>query len=295
MPKNSSESNELTPLLLETDVGVISGLQRAVRPSGETGNAPLTLVLHAAGGGARSLARLSQLLELPGQLVIPDLNGYNQTNVTAEAVSPLNAVEQHLLVISTLVDKLRHPQQNVVLIGHSMGGFLCLKAAVEDRFPITALAIVEPVAFSVLDSVVDADARAEDLNKVMALDSALKAAGNAENALADFIAYWGQTDWASLPASMREGLLTQVKQIGTEALAVAHDKTPTDNYLKLQLPVLLMQGANTQRPAAAVVKRMADLLPQVEVEVIEGAGHMGPVQQPAEFATAINRFLSTYS
>lgn len=290
---------ELAALHVETPVGIIGGLRHVnatplntTAPSNKT--TPLTVMLHAVGGGARSLRNLANALMVPGDLLIPDLNGYGQTALKPEFERELNAVEQHLLIVRTLIDHYRQADQPLILIGHSMGGFLSLKTAFSNRFPVAALVAIEPVAFNVLDPIEDLDARSEDLEKVLALHDALNT-DIVEPALSEFIAYWGQTDWTSLPEGMRAALIGQVVQISAESLAVARDDTSVNHYRTLQTPVLLMYGSSTQRPAAAVVQRMEKLLPVVETSVVDKAGHMGAVHMSRAFALQINEFLKSHS
>ena len=281
----------LAPLLLHTDAGVIGGLQRTAGAYHQEGGAPLIVLLHGAGGGARSLVKLGQSLQIQGSLLIPDLNGYGRTQLGSEVVCNQNAVAQHRLVIDSLLAAYCQPGQVVIIIGHSMGGFLGLLTALSDKWPIAAIVAIEPVAFSVLDPEKDADARAEDLDKVLALDAALRN-GEPEPALAQFISYWNNVEWTVLPDSMREALLQQAVQIGADTLAVARDGTPPELYRRLTLPVLLLQGRASPRPAVAVVQRLQELLPAVEFKIIDEVGHMGVIQQPHLFTPLINDFLT---
>lgn len=282
----TASNTGFVPLQLQTPDVSVSGVQKAAVSDQQ----PLTLLLHSAGGGSRSLAALAGMLDTTGGILVPDLNGYGRTVVNVETAGNSAALDTHRLVIDTLLGETLKPQQKLIIVGHSMGGFLGLLTALAEKWPVSAVVAVEPVAFSVLDPVADAAARAEDLEKVLALDAALKA-GDPEQALGEFIGYWGNTEWAVLSNSMRAALLQLAPQIGRETLAVAHDATPPGAYKKLKLPVLLLQGTDTVSPASAVINRLQVLLDRVEVKCIPGTAHMGPVRQPELFAAVINTFL----
>jgi len=286
----------LAELELDSDDVIIGGLQNAIAASRQPSGTPLTLVLHGAGGGARSVAGLGQLLNAGGPLLIPDLYNYGRTgcssrSINVEASERSDALERHRHVIETLLAVYGHPQQSVFIVGHSMGGFLGLLTALAKQRRVSALVAIEPVAFSVLDPVEDATARAEDLDKVLALHAALKA-GDPESALADFIGYWSNVEWTALNDSMRQALLEQVSQISSETLAVAQDNTSPDCYRKLEIPVLLLQGELTVPPALAVVKRLRNLLQKVDVQTIAGVAHMDVARRPELYAPSINDFLN---
>ncbi len=305
-------SQELEKFKLQTDVGVIGGLQNAVAANRQTGEAPLTVVLHGAGGGARSVAGLGQLLQVDGPLFVPDLSGYGNTKLTGNtklsgntkitrntkiteiSAQKPDALALHRLVIDTLLESYCQPGQSVVIVGHSMGGFLGLLTALAGKWPVSALVAIEPVAFSVLDPVEDAEARAEDLHKVLALDAALKT-DQAEAALAGFITYWSDVEWSAIGGPLRQFMLAQVDQIAAETLAVAQDQTPPESYRHLQVPVLLLQGELTVAPATAAVRRLQNLLPSVEVKTVAGAGHMEVARQPMLFAPQINEYLNRHT
>jgi pimeloyl-ACP methyl ester carboxylesterase len=288
MKKDSNSA--LVPFRSKVSHGQISGIQS----KGTSSQSPPTLLLHSAGGGSHSLATMAAMLRTEGHVLIPDLDGYGQTWLSACANPQLNALAAHRQVIDSVLGEVLEPQQSVVIVGHSMGGFLGLLTAMADKWPVSAVVAIEPVAFSVLDPVEDAAARAEDLEKVMALSAAVKA-GAPEAALGDFIGYWGNTEWEALGKTMRSALLKLAPQIARETFAVAHDTTQPDQYKKLNLPVLLLQGADTVAPAIAVINRLQALLQHVEVQRIPNTAHMGPVRQPDVYASIINEFIQCYA
>ena len=119
----SHDKQQLKPFQLITTALEIGGLYRAA----DDERTPLTLMLHSSGGGAQSLAPLAKRLRVPGSIVIPDLCGYGSTRATTSSND--GALEQHLNVIEAVVQECCHGDQPLVVIGHSMGGFLALLTA----------------------------------------------------------------------------------------------------------------------------------------------------------------------
>jgi pimeloyl-ACP methyl ester carboxylesterase len=72
-----------------------------------------------------------------------------------------------------------------------------------------------------------------------------------------------------------------------------HDLWP--KLRRLQVPLLLVYGeeSDTFLPGSAHALRRA--LPQAELHGIRGAGHLVPLEQPAEVGAIINRFLESTS
>jgi pimeloyl-ACP methyl ester carboxylesterase len=65
--------------------------------------------------------------------------------------------------------------------------------------------------------------------------------------------------------------------------AVSYHDLAIERLTVLQMPVLLLQGAQSPTITHAMSKLRA-LLPQGQRLVIEGCGHMGPVQTPQAIA-----------
>ena len=60
------------------------------------------------------------------------------------------------------------------------------------------------------------------------------------------------------------------------------DRTPHQAYALLEVPVLLLGGQRSTLAAHRVLETMAAHIPNARHEVIEGAGHMGPLTHAAE-------------
>jgi len=59
----------------------------------------------------------------------------------------------------------------------------------------------------------------------------------------------------------------------------------------IRLPTLLLYGQDDQRSPLAVVKEFHDRMPDSELVVIPGAGHICNMEAPAEFNAHVRRFL----
>ena len=243
------------------------------------------LMLHACGAGAKPLQKLALSLAADRfQIIIPNLAGYGGSFHNDKTLGP---IEQHLEIIDYL---LTQATTRYRIIGHSMGGFLALRAALLWPDKVSSVTAIEPMAFGVLDTKDDADALAADRNVIAVLNEALEAQ-QPDRGLAAFIGFWNDTSWTDLPASMQTLLCQLSEQINTEATAVSYNPTPAAVYSGLEQPVQLIVSERAPLPARRIVERLQEIIPQAEQYWVAGAGHMGPLTHPDKFARLISRFL----
>jgi pimeloyl-ACP methyl ester carboxylesterase len=61
---------------------------------------------------------------------------------------------------------------------------------------------------------------------------------------------------------------------------------------KIAVPTLLLAGSDDTTAPARLMARMAEKIPGAELVVLDGCGHLGPLDQPERFNAALERFLS---
>jgi 3-oxoadipate enol-lactonase len=85
---------------------------------------------------------------------------------------------------------------------------------------------------------------------------------------------------------------TSVETI-TDALAAMRDRADSVPLLETlgDLPTLVVVGAEDRLTPPDAAQRMADAIPGAELVVVEGAGHVPPVERPATVNEALQRFL----
>jgi pimeloyl-ACP methyl ester carboxylesterase len=60
---------------------------------------------------------------------------------------------------------------------------------------------------------------------------------------------------------------------------------------KIAVPTLLIAGSEDRTAPAPIMASMQRRIPGSELVVLEGCGHLGPMDQPVEFNAALERFL----
>ncbi len=177
----------------------------------------------------------------------------------------------------------------VDLIGHSFGGVAALTLALARPAQVRSLVLYEPVLFAA------AMARGIDAAALFAPFAAALEAGDRCAAARSFKALWGTgEDWAALPAPQREALVSRIHLVPAANAALFDDRgglLAPGALARVDMPVLVLHGDRSPPVAAAIAEDLAARLPHAVIEVVAGAGHMGPVTHPATVAGAIARHL----
>lgn len=63
----------------------------------------------------------------------------------------------------------------------------------------------------------------------------------------------------------------------------------------IRVPTLLVAGSDDRTAPASVMQRMAPRIPGAELEILEGCGHLGPMDQPGAFNVALLAFLQRHA
>jgi abhydrolase domain-containing protein 6 len=236
---------------------------------------PLLPFLSAGEGGAfRSLRCIA--VDLPG------CAGSDKPDIpysTASLVDFLDSFRQALGLDS------------IILVGHSMGGQICVHFA--ERFPqaVQKLILIAPdglageeggwLAVTGLGPLVEAGLMLANRSFV---EIALRAVVFSDQGLVS----------PALVDCFAEGLLTPEGVRATAEIArgvIGHD--PVDGILpRIRQPTLVIWGAEDRLLKPSWGHRFVALLPEAELFVLPGCGHAPMLEKPAETAGLIAAFLS---
>jgi pimeloyl-ACP methyl ester carboxylesterase len=164
----------------------------------------------------------------------------------------------------------------VVLGGHSMGGAIAQVMALDHPERVAGLVLIGTgaklrVAPALLDVILT------DFESVLAL----------------------MADWTFGPAAPAE-----LKELGTKAMgetepAVLHgDFTACDLFdirdrlAEIRVPTLVIGGTDDKMTPLRFSRYLAEGIPGAQLEILEGAGHMMALEQPAAMASAVTEFMN---
>lgn len=232
--------------------------------------------LHGVGGGqAAWQAQVAHFSRLGYPCRAWDQPGYGGT----PAVQPytLEAVTEHLR------KQLDH--RPAVLVGHSMGGFIAQEAYA--RFPhlVKALALCfTSAAFG---------GGGEFARQFIAARIGPLDAGNTMAEVAARLMptmRGGRSDPAGL--ALAERIMSAIPpETYRKAVQLLTTFDRRENLARIAVPTLLVAGSDDKTAPPSIMQKMAELIPDAQYMVLEGCGHLGPMDQPDAFNAALERFL----
>jgi len=236
------------------------------------------LFLHGLGGGHHAWdAQLQHFAKLGYAAHAWDQPGYGHSAM----VEPYD-LEQVTAALARLIQSLGEP---VVLVGHSMGGLIAQEAYFRHPQLVKALALCFTSAAFVGGSNFAKQFVAE---RIGPLDDGKSMADLAAQNMPTHRG--GKSDPAGVEHAQRI-----MAEIPPETYRKAvHLLTTFDrraDLAKIAVPTLLVAGSDDKTAPPAIMASMQRKVPGSELVVLEGCGHLGPMDQPAEFNAALERFL----
>lgn len=205
-----------------------------------------------------------------------DLPGHGQSE-TDEGRSPERQAADAVLDI--LGDGPAH------LVGHSFGGRVMARAALERRSAVASLTLIEPMMFHLLEEA--GDPLAEDERVASAAYANALATGDREAQARAFMARWGNgVAWEDLPARLRAYAIERIHFIDRSAEDVMGNppgQMTLSALSSLPGPVRILYGAQTVGAAIGIARHVGRSV-GAEPTAIPGAGHMVAITHPVEVA-----------
>lgn len=254
----------------------------------EAGAGPGVVCLHANASSSRQWRGLMERLAPSHHVLAADLHdaGAGPRWSEARRIRLLDEAE-------ALAQVLARAGERPAIVGHSYGAAVALIAALADPTGVRALALYEPVLFSLVDADRPPPNAADGIRAAVAEAAAFVDAGDTDRAAERFIDYWmGEGVWRLMAEPRQAPIRTAILKVRQWGDALTHEPTPLAAFRALHVPVLLMMGSKTRSSARAVSELLAGALPSVRCLQFEGLGHMGPVTHPEVVNRAIADFLA---
>lgn len=180
------------------------------------------------------------------------------------------------------------------IIGHSFGGTIALRLAVERPDLVRSLTLIEPIFLAVLEA--DNPDMARDHEALMEPMTTALAARDYETAAREFIEVWGTgRAWADLSEEQRGYMVERMYVVAAEEPSVHRDNggmLAQGVLARIKVPVLLIEGSASPEVIGTINQGLARRMPQAERAVIAGAGHMVPITHADQVATEVLRLLA---
>jgi pimeloyl-ACP methyl ester carboxylesterase len=252
-------------------------------------SATSVIALHCSGSGAAQWRKLGEALGLRHALVAPEHYGCDSTGPWSgeRAFTLADEAERTIGIIDASRGKVH-------LVGHSYGGGVALRAAVERPERIASLTLYEPSAFHLLKMMGAQGARA--LAEIIAISKRTAegvSCGDYRGAAASFVDYWsGRGAWKALRPSVQAALTRWAPKAPLDFRALLDERTPASAYSGLRVPALILRGQHAPVPTRVIAERLPMLLPAARLAIVEGAGHMGPLTHADKVNAAIVRHIA---
>jgi pimeloyl-ACP methyl ester carboxylesterase len=246
-----------------------------------SGQGTPVVLLHSSLSSARQWQPLVKLLE-PYFLVINiDILGYGKADRVADEKNYNFDVE--IKRIENVLDCVA-PNKPFHLVGHSCGGAIALKLAVESPENILSLSLYEPVAFHLLEQGSEARTLADDFARKVAIDDRYKAAEVFTN-------FWNKEGFfRSLPQKMQDLMARDMPKVSLDFKGLTAEKYSLNDLENIQCRTLMMTGDYSPELSRLLAEKIEFALANVS-HINFPAGHMGPVSHGEIIHPAIAAFI----
>jgi pimeloyl-ACP methyl ester carboxylesterase len=252
----------------------------------EEGSGSTVVCVHSSASSSGQWRSLMDALSDRYRVVAMDLYGYGK--------SPAWPGARELLLddeVALMAPILKNAGK-FHLIGHSYGGLIALKLALDDPARIASLTLYEPTCFFLLFVNDSNDQAGREILAIRDETNHLVDIGDLDLAAERFFDYWmGPGAWSKTPEASRSSIVKRMKKVRSEWTTAFDKPLPSARISALPMSVLLLTGARSTAAARGVVRLLHGLLPQAKVVELPGLGHMGPVTHPEKVNPAIVAFL----
>jgi pimeloyl-ACP methyl ester carboxylesterase len=241
----------------------------AAAPAGQ----PVVL-LHCSAASGAQWQSLRAALSPRFRVEAPDLYGYGAA-AAWPGPGPLTLAAE-AAPVAALIERCGAP---VHLVGHSYGGSVALRLALDMGQRLRSLTLIEPVAFHLLRAGEPGDRAlfGEIARLADAVGSAV-AAGTPQAGMARFVDFWnGDGAWARLAPQKQAALARAAAKVALDFWATTTESARREDYRRLAVPTLILRGARSPAVTRRIAGILAATLPVAGVATIDGAGHMLPL------------------
>jgi pimeloyl-ACP methyl ester carboxylesterase len=248
-------------------------LQYSDRSVGSTAiEHPALVLIHGAGGDRYHWS--PGLRRLPGERVLAiDLPGHGESGGTGE-----RSIEGYRTQVESWMERIGLEQ--VVVAGHSMGGAISLSLALSGSERVAGLILVGTGGRLRVHP---------DFLLGMSSDESYKDT-------VEEIMRWSFGSRASsrLIELASERMLDTDREIYLGDFAACDAFDVLDQLPQIELPCLVLCGTEDRMTPVKFSQKLALDIPDSDLVLVEGAGHMVMLEAPAEVESAIQEFMKTH-
>jgi pimeloyl-ACP methyl ester carboxylesterase len=228
---------------------------------------------------------LNQLAELKKshQVIVPDLPGTgNSILLEGNDIS----IETYTHWLFEFINHIISPQHKIILLGHSMGGYITLAYANKYPETLTAFGLIHSTAFA--DSLEKKEVRKKGIETI----SEYGAYAFLKNTIPNLFS----KQFKITQKEKVEALIAKGKNFTSQALqqytkAMMNRNNATDILTKTALPVLFVIGTEDIAAPMQDVLQQCHLPKKSYVHVLENVGHMSMIEAPEKLNQILKSFV----
>ncbi len=246
------------------------------------GSGPKLLYLHA-GDGVDASDEFISLLSQRFEVIAPSHPGFANSDLPAGFRSVGDLAYFYL----DLIEKLDLGQ--FTLVGSSFGGWIATELAVRNAHNISALVLAAPMGVSIDEPGAPA---IPDLFSVAIADLPGTFFSNKEIGLKAF----GGLKFADMPEDAVVRFARNRETLALFGWSPIFSNPSLAQWLhRIPVKTLLLSGDDDKVLPAALKKLYTSRIPNIQEQIIKGAGHYLHIERPTEFANAISDFAASAS
>ncbi|MDT0602577.1 alpha/beta fold hydrolase [Thalassotalea castellviae] len=250
-----------------------------------SGQGPVVVFLHSSLSSSKQWANLAAQLSEHFTCINIDLLGYGNASAACEKNYNFTIETTR---INTIISQVA-PSEKFHLVGHSCGGAIALKIAVEQPEKLLSLSLFEPVAFHLLalSHNENHNALARDVENFAEKLASVSQQQGAEA----FIDFWnGEGFFAKLPHKIQTTMIEQFTKVKLDFIGILQERYSFEALQVIQCPCLLMVGKYSKAVSHVLSQAIAQSLKHVEYKEIS-SGHMAPISHPNLVQPLISSFI----
>ncbi len=237
----------------------------------DTGAGPVMLFLHGWQDDLRTFDALLPLLPATRRMIRVDLPGFGASEKPKESWD----LDDYARFVRDFVQKLDVSVD--VLIGHSFGGRIVIKAVAEQYLQPHKIILIASAGVAKRNTMGAAVIRM------------LAKAGKIALAIPP-LNFWKEKLKARFYRSIGSDYANAGALKGTFLKIIEEDLSASAQ--KIQTPTLLIWGSRDRETPLSEGQRLAQMISHSDLKVIEGAGHFVHREKPQEVASLIQKFLA---
>jgi len=235
---------------------------------------PKILLLHGWGSSHKSWAKFREILSHKGiEVMVPDLPGFGDNPPPEKA---WHGQDYERWVLEFI--KNNHFQIPIILIGHSFGGGLSMKLAIEHSELIDKLILVAAARMYIKKS----------LTK-----RAISQIAKLGKRISPFIPFFDVVRKVFYRFIVRESDYTKVSGVMKETFVNIIKEDMTPHIGRIKIPTLIVWGDKDKATPVEHARLLNEKIEGSKLEMIRGAGHALNLEAPEKLAEVVYNFIKT--